>query len=155
MLKEGEPTQDVEIENSPESEVERGVLIIKPDALELGIQGEVFQEIENLGLEIIQQEEVVLNEEKIFQIWPDIYGKDWIKRTVDYLALRPVIVCVIQGEEAIDKMLGLKRSLREKYPNPDKVITVIHTSDSKEESIREQAIFLKKEANDLELRIKV
>lgn len=145
MRKEGEPIQDIEFEDSPENEVERSILIIKPDALELEIEEEIFQEIETFGLEVTQQEEVALDEEKIFQIWPDIYGQDWIKRTVDYLTSRPVIVCIIQGEKAIDKMLDLKRSLRKKYPNSDRVVTVIHTSDSKEESIREQAIFLKED----------
>lgn len=145
MRKEGEPIQDIEFEDSPENEVERSILIIKPDALELEIEEEIFQEIETFGLEVTQQEEVALDEEKIFQIWPDIYGQDWIKRTVDYLTSRPVIVCIIQGEKAIDKMLDLKRSLRKKYPNSDRVVTVIHASDSKEESIREQAIFLKED----------
>ena len=131
---EGEPKEPMHEFETSEDDTEFSVVIIKPDAIELDITSDILDRIRELGFEIAEQREIQLDEDTIFRVWPDIYGENWVKRTVEYLTSRPVIACIVRGPDSIKQMLQLKFQLRQQYPSEEKVVTVIHASDSIEES---------------------
>lgn len=80
-----ETTDDTRKEQEPNL-VNRTLLIFKPDAVaNQNILQEIIDSAEKAGIKIDHLKEFFFNEEIISKLWPDIYSKDWIKKTVDYL----------------------------------------------------------------------
>jgi len=132
-----------EEESSQESEptIENVLLIIKPDALDQNLEEEIFEYINSNNLDIVRATDAQLNESDIHEIWPHIYGEKWTSDTVEYMTSSPVIALSLRGEGAIEKISNLKNDLRQKHPNPNPVVSVLHSSDSPDDFVRESSIF--------------
>ena len=81
--------------------MERTFSIIKPDATKRNLTGAINKMIEENGLRIIAQKRIKLTRlqaEGFYNIHKD---KPFFKDLVDYMTSEPVILQVLQGENAI------------------------------------------------------
>src|SRR3989338_819463 len=82
---------------------ERTLGIIKPDALEKGIMGEVISRAEQGGLKGVGVKMLALTAAKAEGFYAVHKGKPFFNSLVTYMTSGPVVVFALEGENAIKK----------------------------------------------------
>lgn len=82
-------------------EIERTLIIIKPDGVERGLVGEVIRRFEARGLEIVALKMMRADRELIEKHYEEHRGKQFFGDLVNYLCSGPVVVFVLRGPRAI------------------------------------------------------
>ena len=97
--------------------IEQTLILIKPDAVQRGLSGEVIKRIERTGLKIVAMKMIWANEDFAKQHYFDVgerHGEEILKRSVEYITEGPIIAICFQGVNAI----GIVRKLvGSTYPN--------------------------------------
>ncbi len=130
--------------------MERTLSIIKPDAVLNNVIGDVQARIESAGLSIIAVKMTRLSKKQAASFYEIHEGKDFYEYLIKFMTSGPVIVQVLEGENAIKnyrKVMGAtmfgnaeKGTIREKYATSN-AHNAVHGSDSPENAIREIAFF--------------
>lgn len=132
--------------------MERTLLIIKPDAVERKLIGEIIQRIERKGLEIkaLKMENITL--EKAEKHYETHKGKDFYDNLIEFITSGPVVLMVVEGIKCIQivrHMAGstspldaIPGTIRGDY-SMDTLRNIVHTSDSVETSTKEIKNFFK------------
>jgi nucleoside-diphosphate kinase len=83
--------------------VERTLSIIKPDAVEKNVVGEILRRFEAAGLKIIATKMKRLTTEEAGGFYAIHKERPFYKDLVEYMSSGPVVVSVLEGEGAIAK----------------------------------------------------
>ena len=83
--------------------VERTISIIKPDAVSKNVIGEIYARFEKAGLSIVAAKMMQLSREKAEGFYAVHKERPFFKDLVDFMVSGPVMVQVLEGENAIDK----------------------------------------------------
>ena len=83
--------------------IERTFSIIKPDATKRNITGKINAIIEENGLKIIAQKKIQLTKEIAEKFYSIHSEKPFFNDLVEYMTSEPVIVQILEGENAIHK----------------------------------------------------
>lgn len=83
--------------------LERTLSIIKPDAVSKNIIGKIIQRFEEQNLEIVATKMLHLSREKAEGFYNIHKGKPFFDKLVNFMTSGPVIVQVLEGENAISK----------------------------------------------------
>ena len=126
--------------------MEKTLLVIKPDAVERKLIGDIIQRVERKGLEIkaLKMERIALEKaEKHYEVHKE---KEFYNDLINFITSGPVVLMVIEGENCIQivrQMAGstspldaMPGSIRGDY-SVDLLKNIVHTSDSVESSRRE------------------
>ena len=130
--------------------LEKTFSIVKPDAVERNLIGEIYQRIEKAGLRIGAAKMVHLTEEQASGFYAEHEGKPFFPALKEFMTSGPIMVQVLEGEEAIHRY----RELMGKT-NPDEAacgtlradyalnmrLNSVHGSDSPESAAREIEFF--------------
>jgi len=119
--------------------VERTLSIIKPDAVERNLSEEIKSEFKNKGFEIIKEKKIKLDKSEAEKFYQVHQSKPFYNNLCNYLSSGPIVVMVLQKENAIvenRKLMGATdpskaepETLRKKYGiSIDK--NSVHGSDS-------------------------
>ena len=124
--------------------------IIKPDATKRNITGSINQIIEKNGLRIIAQKRIKLTKEQAINFYSIHKEKSFFKDLIEYMTSEPVIIQVLEGENAVNRYREIMGSTN---PQEAKEGTIrkkhalnvqensVHGSDSKESAIIEINFF--------------
>ena len=82
---------------------ERTFSIIKPDAVERNKIGEITAMLESAGLRIVASKRIKLNQEKAAQFYEIHKDKPFFQSLCDFMCSGPIIVQVLEGENAVQK----------------------------------------------------
>ena len=77
--------------------------IIKPDATKRNLTGSINKVIEDNGLRIVAQKRVKLTKEKAEEFYSVHKEKSFFNDLIDYMTSEPVVLQVLQGEDAVQK----------------------------------------------------
>lgn len=130
--------------------MQRTFSIIKPDAVRRNLIGQVTQRFEDNGLRVIASKMKRLTVAEAEGFYAEHKGREFYEPLVTYMTSSPIIVQVLEGEDAIAKnrqIMGVtdpakaeKNTIR-----ADFAISVrensVHGSDSPESAAREIAYF--------------
>jgi len=83
--------------------VERTLSIIKPDAVAKNVIGEIYSRFERAGLRIVAARMVHLTREQAEGFYAVHKERPFFKDLVEFMTSGPVMVQVLEGEEAIRK----------------------------------------------------
>ena len=83
--------------------VEQTLSIIKPDGVQKNLIGENYRRFENAGLEIVAARMLHLTEEQAQGFYAVHRERPFFSDLVTYMTSGPVVVQVLQGENAIDQ----------------------------------------------------
>lgn len=83
--------------------VERTLSIIKPDALEKNVIGEIISRFEEAGLTPVAVRMEKLSEREAEGFYAVHKGKPFFDELIEFMTRGPVIVMVLEGENAIDR----------------------------------------------------
>ena len=81
--------------------VERTLSIVKPDAVARNLIGEIYSRFEKGGLRIIASKMILLSEEQAQGFYGEHDGKPFFADLVSYMTSGPVVVQVLEGDNAI------------------------------------------------------
>lgn len=87
--------------------LERTLTIIKPDAVAKNVIGNILAQIENSGLRIIAAKMVHLPVDDAEELYSEHEGKPFYKPLLDFMTSGPVMVQILEGDNAIQILRDL------------------------------------------------
>lgn len=130
--------------------MQQTLAIIKPDATQRNLIGAILAEIEQNGLKVKALKMLHLNDEQAGGFYAEHQGKDFFAPLVTFMTSAPIVVAVLEGENAVEdyrRLMGAtdptkreKGTLREKFALSYRENSV-HGSDSATSAAREIAYF--------------
>lgn len=81
--------------------MERTLIIVKPDAVQRGLTGEVIRRLEQRGLRIIGMKMVQVDEALAKTHYAEHEGKSFFDGLVSYITSSPVVVAAMEGTNAV------------------------------------------------------
>lgn len=82
---------------------ERTLSIVKPDAVKKGVIGEIFKAFEDNGLKIIATKMIHMSKKTAEGFYAVHAEKPFFGELVEFMTSGPVVVSVLEGENAISK----------------------------------------------------
>jgi nucleoside-diphosphate kinase len=83
--------------------MERTLSIIKPDAVKKGVIGKILDRFESNGLRIAATKKVVLSEADAGEFYAVHKDRPFFGELVEFMTSGPVVVTVLEGEDAVAK----------------------------------------------------
>ncbi|MEL6149626.1 MAG: nucleoside-diphosphate kinase [Chloroflexota bacterium] len=80
--------------------MERTLIIVKPDAMQRGLAGEIIKRLEQRGLRIIGMKMMQISEDLAKEHYAHIADKPFFPGILSYFTSGPVIVFALEGEMA-------------------------------------------------------
>ena len=134
--------------------VERTLSIIKPDAVGKNVIGEIMTRFEKAGLQIVAAKMMKLDDEKAGGFYAEHKERPFFGDLVGFMTSGPVVVQVLEGENAIAKNRELMGATNPKEAEAGTIradfaesidANAAHGSDSAESATREIAYFFNAE----------
>ncbi|HEV8680732.1 MAG TPA: nucleoside-diphosphate kinase [Stellaceae bacterium] len=130
--------------------IERTLSIIKPDATRRNLTGGINDRFERNGLRIVAQKRLHLSREMAERFYAVHAARPFYRSLVDFMSSGPVIVQVLEGEDAVAKnreVMGATNpaqaaagTIRKDFAESIEANSV-HGSDSPENAAQEIAFF--------------
>jgi nucleoside-diphosphate kinase len=129
---------------------ERTLLLIKPDAMQRGLAGEIISRMERRGLKIVGIRLMKVSKALAKQHYAEHEGKPFFPGLVEYITSSPIIAAVLEGPGAIGAMrqtMGKTNPLEAETGSIradfglEKGRNLTHGSDSPASAKREIALF--------------
>ena len=92
--------------------MEKTLVIIKPDGVQRGLVGEILGRLERRGLKLVALKMVQVSRDLAEQHYAIHKGKFFYEGLVTYITSCPVVVCILEGHEAIKVVRAMVGSTR-------------------------------------------
>ncbi|MEW5761017.1 MAG: nucleoside-diphosphate kinase [Candidatus Thermoplasmatota archaeon] len=132
--------------------IEQTLVLLKPDALQRSLIGDIISIFEKKGLKITGMKLMNLSKEKAEKNYEEHKGKEFYNELLDYITSSPVIAMVIEGRNAIamvreiigatDPLKATPSTIRGKYGLSIQK-NLVHGSANLESAKREIKLFFK------------
>ncbi len=133
--------------------VERTLSIIKPDAVAKNVIGQIYARFEEAGLQLVAVKMLRLTRDQAKGFYAEHEGRSFFEGLLDFMTSGPVVVQVLEGENAIlrnRELMGAtnpsnadKGTIRADFAR-DVEANAVHGSDSATSAEREIAYFFDK-----------
>ena len=130
--------------------IERTFSIIKPDATSRNLTGAINAMIEKAGLRIVAQKRVLISREQAERFYAVHRARPFFRELVDFMTSGPVVVQVLEGDNAIAAYRDLMGATDPAKAAPDTIRKVfarsigdnsVHGSDAADTAEKEIAQF--------------
>jgi len=81
--------------------VERTLIIVKPDAVQRGLTGEIIRRFENRGLRLAGMKLIHISRDLAKRHYAIHEGKPFFNGLIDYITSAPVVVMALEGTQAV------------------------------------------------------
>ena len=130
--------------------MERTLILVKPDAFERNLTGEIVARFERKGLRLVALKLMTMTRELAQEHYAEHEGKPFFEELVSFITSGPLVAMVLEGDSVVQaarQVIGATNPL-EASPGSirgDLAISVgqnmVHGSDSPESGKREVALF--------------
>ncbi len=134
--------------------MQRTLVIIKPDAVNRSLVGEVIKKFENKGLKILGMKMVMLQPYTLKEHYAHHKDKKFFKELISYMSSIPSIAVVLYGKEAVDVVRKMVGSTQGREANPGTIRgdysisnqnNIVHASEDIEIAEEEISRFFKED----------
>lgn len=134
--------------------MERTFIMLKPDAVQRGLVGEVINRFEKKGFKLVGMKFIKVDRALAEEHYAEHKGKGFFEPTVGYIMSSPVVAMVWEGKNCIALARELMGATNPANSNPGSIRgmygmdisrNVIHGSDSVASAEREIALYFKPE----------
>ena len=134
--------------------MERTLILVKPDAVQRGLIGEVLGRLEARGLRIVGLRLMHVDEALARRHYAEHDGKPFFAGLVDYITSSPLVAAVLEGPDAIAAARQTMGATRPTEAAPGTIRgdlgievgrNLVHGSDGPESAAREIALFFGEE----------
>ncbi len=130
--------------------VERTLMLIKPDAVKKGVEGEIIAHVQKKGFKLIGLKKLKLTKEQAKQFYIVHKDRPFYEELTDFMSSGPIVAMVWEGEDAIARIREImgatnpeeaeEGTLRKLY-GTNIGENAVHGSDSKESAEYEIPFF--------------
>jgi len=130
--------------------MERTLVIIKPDAVQRGLIGEIIARLERRGLKIVAMKMMQISKELAAKHYAVHFGKPFYEGLIEYITSSPVVVMAVEGKRAIEIVRNTMGATNPAQAMPGTIRAdlaveigrnLIHGSDGPETAIFELGLF--------------
>jgi nucleoside-diphosphate kinase len=130
--------------------VERTLVILKPDAVQRGLIGEIVRRLEARGLKVVALDMRTVERQTAARHYAEHEGKPFYAGLIDYITSGPVVLMVLEGPNAVAVTRATMGKTNPVEAGPGTIRgdlglmtgrNLIHGSDSPESAAREVALF--------------
>ena len=130
---------------------DRTLVLLKPDAVERGLVGEIVSRFERKDLRIVAMDLRRLDEETLARHYEEHQGKGFYADLVTFMSRGPVVALAVEGpEDTWEVVRGLMGATNPRTAAPGTIRgdlgilfteNLVHGSDGPESAVRELGIF--------------
>jgi nucleoside-diphosphate kinase len=130
--------------------VDRTLILVKPDAFERGLTGEVIARFERKGLRIVALKLMTVDRELAERHYGEHAGKPFFEDLLEFITRGPLVAMVLEGEGAVeaarqligatDPLQAAPGSIRGDFAS-EVTFNLVHGSDSAGTAEREVGLF--------------
>ena len=130
--------------------MERTLVLVKPDALQRGLVGEILSRLERRGLKIVALRLMRMDETLARRHYEEHEGKPFVDSLVRFITSAPIVAAVLEGPDAVTAARGIMGATDPQQAAPGTIRgdfglyvqnNLIHGSDSPASAEREIALF--------------
>lgn len=134
--------------------MERSLVLLKPDAVQRGLVGELISRLEAKGMKLAGMKLIALDRELAGRHYAEHTERPFFSELVDFITSSPVVALVIEGENSVKVVRGLMGATNPLDAAPGTVrgdlaasigMNLVHGSDSLESAAREIDLFFEPE----------
>jgi nucleoside-diphosphate kinase len=132
------------------SEISKTLVLIKPDAFERGLTGEVLARFERKGLRLVALRQLQVGEELAGRHYAEHTEKPFFGELIEFITGGPLVAAVLEGHQAVaaarqvigatDPLEAVAGSIRGDFA-VEVTFNLVHGSDSDESAEREIALW--------------
>ena len=132
--------------------IERTFSIIKPDATERNITGKIIEKLEGAGLRVVAQRRICMTRDQAEGFYAVHKERPFFGELVDFMISGPVVVQVLEGEDAIARNREIMGATNPQDAAPGTIRAAfarslgensVHGSDGPDTAATEIAFFFK------------
>ncbi len=130
--------------------MEKSLVLIKPDAIQRGLAGEIVSRLERKGLTIVAVKMLHMSKSMAQRHYAIHKGKAFFNELVDFITSSPIIAIVFQGKDAVGVIRQIMGETDPVKASPGTIRgdfgldishNLVHGSDSVENSSKEINLF--------------
>ncbi len=130
--------------------LDRTLILVKPDAVQRGLAGEILSRLERRGLKIVALRLKQIDEQLARRHYAEHEGKPFLESLVAFITASPVIAAVFEGPNAVEVARKTMGATNPQEAGPGTIrgdlalyiqYNLIHGSDSPESAQREISLF--------------
>ena len=135
-------------------EIEKTLILVKPDGVQRGLIGEIISRYERKGLKIIGMKFMQLTRSKAEELYDIHKGQSFYDRLIEFMTNKPLVAIAVEGKNAIklarlingatDPLESAPGSIRGIY-STDITYNLVHASDCTENAKCELALLFSPE----------
>lgn len=119
--------------------MEQTLLLIKPDAIQRGLIGEIITRVEKKGLKFSAIKMIQLDDNILSEHYSHINTKPFFGRIAEFMKSTPVIACCVEGLDAVETLRSITGVTKAREAEPGTIrgdlgmsiqTNLVHTSDS-------------------------
>jgi nucleoside-diphosphate kinase len=132
--------------------VERTLVLIKPDAMQRSLAGEILGRLERRGLRLAGLKLLQVDAALAARHYGEHIGKPFYENLVGYITSSPIIAAVFEGTDAVEAVRTAMGKTNPRDASPGTIRgdlgleigrNLVHGSDSLESAEREVALFFR------------
>ena len=134
--------------------IEKTLVIIKPDAINRGLLGEIMHRFERKGLKIVAMKMIHLTDEVLAEHYQHLADKEFFPSLKQFMQASPTVIAVLEGFDAVEVVRTLCGPTKASIAPPGTIrgdyalsmqSNVVHASDSSENAAKEIKRFFSKD----------
>lgn len=134
--------------------MEKEFIMIKPDAVQRGLVGEILKRIERTGLKLLAMKFIQVSKEQAEAHYAVHKERPFYNALVEFITSGPTVAIAVEGLNAVTKTRMLVGATNPKDATPGTIRgdfgldigrNMVHASDSVENALAELAIYFKEE----------
>jgi nucleoside-diphosphate kinase len=130
--------------------LQKTLVLLKPDAVQRGLVGELVSRLERKGLKLVGMKLARMDDTLARQHYAEHVDKPFFKGLAEFITSGPLVAMAIEGEDAIGMVRSLVGETNPASAAPGTIrgdyavsigLNLVHGSDSPESAKRELALF--------------